>query len=116
MELNMNREKNWHSLTVAEVERILRTDGASGLSEKEAARRLRHGKNTVWEQRTVSAKRYALRSFLDLTTVLLVLTVLAAAFFSNAYCAVAICIMLLVGRAARIAIYILAERVFEKNA
>ena len=112
----MNREKNWHSLTVADVERILRTDGASGLFEKEAARRLRHGKNTVWEQKTVSAKRYALRSFLDLTTVLLVLTVLAAAFFSNAYCAVAICIMLLVGRAARVAIYILAERVFEKNA
>ena len=112
----MNRERNWHMLTTAELERIFRTDGAKGLSDKEAERRLRHGKNTVWEVKTASVRRYAVRSFLDLCTVLLVLTIFACAFFGNAQMAVAICIMLLIGRGARIAAYIWAERVFERNA
>ena len=103
-------------LTTAELERIFRTDGAKGLSDKEAERRLRHGKNTVWEVKTASVRRYAVRSFLDLCTVLLVLTIFACAFFGNAQMAVAICIMLLIGRGARIAAYIWAERVFERNA
>ena len=76
----MNRERNWHSLETADLERIFRTDGAKGLSDKEAERRLRHGKNTVWEVKTASVKRYAVRSLFDLTTVLLVLAVFAAAF------------------------------------
>lgn len=112
----MNRERNWHSLETADLERIFRTDGAKGLSDKEAERRLRHGKNTVWEVKTASVKRYAVRSLFDLTTVLLVLAVFAAAFFGSAKAALAIFAMLIIGRAARIATHVWAERVFEKNA
>ncbi|MBQ8914966.1 MAG: cation-transporting P-type ATPase [Clostridia bacterium] len=112
----MNREKNWHGLSVADLERVFRTDSAKGLSEKEAARRLRHGKNTVWEIKTTSAGRYALRSFFDLTTVLLVITVLCLGIFSKGDMALCICILLAIGRTARIGAYIWAERVFEENA
>jgi len=112
----INRSKDWHSLSGAELERIFRTDGATGLSEKEAQRRLRHAKNTVWELQTVSVKKYAQRSFLDLTTVLLVISVLALAFFGHGDMAFAVCVMLALGRAARIWVYISAERTFEANA
>ena len=112
----MNREKNWYSLTSAELERVFRTDGAKGLSQREASRRLRHGKNTVWEVKSQNAGKYAVRSFFDLATVLLVVTVLCCAFFGSSYMAAAICIILAVGRAARIGVYIWSERVLEKNA
>lgn len=112
----MNREKNWHGLETPQLERIFRTDGSKGLSEKEAERRLRHGKNTVWQVKTASVKRYAVRSLFDLCTVLLVLAVAAAAFFGNARMAIAVFVILAVGRCARIAAHIWAERVLEKNA
>ncbi len=112
----MNRERNWHSLETGDLERIFRTDGAKGLSDREAERRLRHGKNTVWEVKNASVKRYAVRSLFDLTTVLLVLAIFAAAFFGSAKMAVAILTMLVIGRVARIAVHVWAERVFEKNA
>ncbi len=112
----MNRDKSWHSKTNAELERIFRTDGAKGLGEGEAQRRLRHGKNTVWEVKTAGVGRYAARSFLDLCTVLLILTVVICAFFGLGDAALAILVMLAVGRALRVGIYIWSERVFEKNA
>ncbi|MBQ4066736.1 MAG: cation-transporting P-type ATPase [Clostridia bacterium] len=112
----MNRDRNWHSRTTAQLERIFRTDSARGLSDKEALRRLRHGKNTVWEVKTASVKGYTIRSFFDLCTLLLVLAVFAAAAFGSAEMAAAICLMLIVGRVARIAAHIWAERVFETNA
>lgn len=112
----MNREKNWYSLSGSEIERVFRTDGAKGLSQREAARRLRHGKNTVWEVKSQNAGRYAVRSFFDLATVLLVVTVLCCAFFGSSHMAVAICIILALGRGARIAVYIWSEKVLEANA
>ncbi len=112
----MNREKNWHELSNEELERVFRTDSAAGLSEKEAARRLAHGENNVWEVKGEGAKRYAARSLFDLTTVLLIITVLACAFFGDSTMALAICLMLAAGRAARIWVYIWAKRVFESNA
>ena len=112
----MNRDTNWHSRSNAELERIFRTDGAKGLGEGEAQRRLRHGKNTVWEVKTASAGRYAVRSLFDLTTIILILTVVACAFFDFGDAALAILAMLALGRVARVGIYIWSERVFEKNA
>ena len=112
----MNRDKNWHSRSNADLERIFRTDGAKGLGEGEAQRRLRHGRNTVWEVKTASAGRYAVRSLFDLTTVILILTVVACAFFDFGDAALAILCTLFIGRVARVGIYIWSERVFEKNA
>lgn len=112
----MNRERNWHSMDSAELERVFRTDSATGLSDREAERRLRHSRNTVWEVKTTSAKRYAVRSFFDLCTVLLILAIFAAAFFGSSDAALVICLILAVGRGARIAAYMWAERVFETNA
>lgn len=100
----------------AELERVFRTDSATGLSEREADRRLRHTRNTVWEVKTTNAKRYAVRSFFDLCTVLLILAIFAAAFFGSSDTALVICLLLAVGRGARIAAYIWAERIFETNA
>ena len=48
----MNRERNWHSLETADLERIFRTDGAKGLSDKEAACviRVSIGRHTTADQ------------------------------------------------------------------
>lgn len=112
----MERNKNWHSYTNAELEREFRSDSATGLTEAEAHRRLRHGKNKIWEVKTVSVKKYLASSMLDFTTVLLILTVVAAAFFGRGNEALAVAVMLVLCRAVRVAVYIYSQRNLEKNA
>ena len=112
----MAKVKNWHSLTNAELEREFRSDTATGLDNREAARRLRHARNSIWEVRTASVRKYAAASMLDFTTVLLVVTVAAEAFFGNGNEALAVCALLVLCRALRIGLYVYAKRTLEKNA
>lgn len=112
----MKQDRNWHHLTVDELSSIFKTDSVTGLSQREAARRLRRGTNKIWTVRSISLRRYAGRSLADFSTVLLVITALLAAVFGNAAETAAVCVMLAAARCARIIVYVLAQRVFEKNA
>lgn len=111
----MEKKHNWHSLTNAELEREFRSDSATGLTEQEAARRLRHQKNKIWEVKTVSVGKYVASSMLSFSTVLLLLTVIAAAFFGRGGEAVAVCIMVVLCRAVRVAVYVYSQRTLENN-
>ena len=108
--------RNWHRMTNAELEKVLHSDTATGLSEAEAARRLRRKKNTVWRLKGTSVKKYAAKSFMEFTTVLLIAAVITGAVFDGALGAVLVCVMLFACRAARIGAYIWAQRKLEKNA
>ena len=103
-------------MTNAELEKVLHSDTATGLSEAEAARRLRRKKNTVWRLKGTSVKKYAAKSFMEFTTVLLIAAVITGAVFDGALGAVLVCVMLFACRAARIGAYIWAQRKLEKNA
>lgn len=112
----MKQDKNWHHLTVEELSSVFKTDSVTGLTDREAARRLRKETNKIWVIRSVSLKRYAGRSLADFSTVLLVITALLAAVFGNTAETAAVCVMLAAARCARVITYVCAQRVFEKNA
>lgn len=112
----MERDRNWHRLTNAELEAVFHSDCATGLSEAEAARRLKRKKNSIWRVHSASVKKYAVKSFMEFTTVLLVAAVLTSAVFNGAAGALLVCAMLILCRAARVAVYISSQRVLEKNA
>lgn len=112
----MKQDKNWHHLTVDTLSAFFKTDSVTGLTEREAARRLRRGTNKIWAVRSISLQRYASRSLADFSTVLLVITALLAAVFGNTAETAAVCIMLAAARCGRILTYVCAQRVFEKNA
>lgn len=112
----MERDRNWHRLTNAQLEALFRSDSATGLDESEAARRLRRTKNTIWHVEGTSVKKYAAKTLMDLTTLLLVATVVSAAAFGGGQVAAVILIMLAIGRIARIGAYVWAQRRLEKNA
>ncbi len=112
----MKQDKNWHHLTVDTLSAIFKTDSVTGLTEREAARRLRRGTNKIWAVRSVSLQRYAGKSLADFSTVLLVITALLAAVFGNAAETAVICVMLAATRCGRILTYVCAQRIFEKNA
>ena len=67
-------------MTNAELEKVLHSDTATGLSEAEAARRLRRKKNTVWRLKVTSVKKYAAKSFMEFTTVLLIAAVITVSY------------------------------------
>ena len=94
----------------------LYTDSAAGLTETEAKRRLRKGKNTIWDVKGLSVKQYAVRTLTDFTTLLLVLCALIAAVFGSEPQAAAVCVMVVAARAARIAAVMAAQSVFEDSA
>ncbi|MCI8473150.1 MAG: hypothetical protein HFE65_08630 [Clostridiales bacterium] len=112
----MKQDRNWHHLTVEELSSVFKTDSVTGLTDREAARRLRRGTNKIWVVRSVSFKRYAGRSLADFSTVLLVITTLLAAVFGNGAETAAICVMLAAARCTRIITYVCAQHIFEKNA
>lgn len=112
----MKQDRNWHNLSVDRLSAVFKTDSVTGLTDREAARRLRRGTNKIWTVRSISLQRYAGRSLADFSTVLLVITALLAAVFGNAAETAAVCVMLAAARCVRILTYVFAQRVFEKNA
>lgn len=103
-------------MTNAQLETEFRSDCAMGLSEAEARRRLRHGKNNIWEIKTASPAKYIASSMLDFAAVLLLLTAVAAAFFQRGSEAAVLFVLLALCRTAGAVIYIVSQRIFEKNA
>lgn len=107
---------SWHNLANQDLGRILETDPAMGLTEEEAARRLKKGRNVIWTVETTSIRNYTARSLAELTTILLLIAVAVSAFFGGLAVSVAVFVMLLIARIARVITYVFARRVLEKNA
>ncbi len=72
---------DWHTMAVEEVSRVLRSDPETGLSQKEAARRLEEfGPNALEEHKGPSIVKMFLRQFND-TMVLVLLGAASLSFF-----------------------------------
>ena len=111
------RLTDWHLMDRETVEVNLMTDLYHGLSEKEANKRIRkNGDNKIWQVKRASATRYARDAAFDLTTVLLVLCAVFAAILEGSVMAIAVCAVLVIGVALRVATYIRAKRIFEQMA
>ena len=81
---SMNSGKDWYLLPPAEIERLLGSDTASGLSDKEAAERLKkYGKNDFGEARKDHLPRIFLRQ-LENPLVLILFAAGVATFFLGA--------------------------------
>ena len=110
----MEKERNWHYMSAEEVERAFDT-GAEGLSDKEALRRNRNGRNRVWTIRGDLVAKYAKRSLLDPSAVLLLLSVIAASFYGEGAVAAAVIILMLLAKTTEILAFTLADSEFRKN-
>ena len=111
------RLTDWHLMDKETVEVNLMTDLYRGLSEKEAnKRRKKNGDNRIWQVKRASATRYARDAAFDLTTVLLILCAVFAAILEGSVMAIAVCAVLVIGVALRVATYIRAKRIFEQMA
>ena len=111
------RLTDWHLMDRETVEVNLRTDLYRGLSEKEAGKRRRkNGDNRIWQVKRASATRYARDAAFDLTTVLLIMCAVFAAILEGSVMAIAVCAVLVIGVALRVATYIRAKRIFEQMA
>ena len=110
----MEQERNWHYMSAEEVERAFAT-GAEGLSEAEAARRNRTGRNRIWHIRGDLVAKYAKRSLLDPSAVLLLLSVLAASFYGEGAVAACVIILMLLAKTIEILAFTAADSEFRKN-
>ncbi len=110
----MEKEQNWHYMSAEEVERAFGT-GAEGLTEAEAQRRNRTGRNRVWHIRGDLVAKYAKRSLLDPSALLLLLSVLAASFYGEGAVAACVIILMLLAKTAEILSFTVADSEFRKN-
>lgn len=107
--------RNWHNLTNYELENVLESDTATGLSDAEASKRLKRGRNTIWTVETTTIRKYTARSLTELTTILLLIAVAVSAFFGGLPVAVAVFAMLFLARICRVVTYVFARRTLERN-
>ncbi|MBQ7836250.1 MAG: hypothetical protein IJ389_03260 [Clostridia bacterium] len=110
----MAEERNWHYMNSAELEKAFRT-GSSGLSEKEAARRTRTRRNRIWVIKGDTVGKYAARSLLDPCAVLLLLSVIVAAFYGEGAVAAATLILMLCAKTVEIFSFTAADTLFKKS-
>ena len=112
----MSIETNWHVKDVPTLEAELQTSAATGLSAKEARRRLSKGENRVWKVKRATVGEAALRALLDLSTLLLLVVALVAAVFEKTTELFAIIVIVVLGGALRVALHMWTMRVFEEKA
>ncbi len=110
----MEQERNWHYMNSAELERAFRTSG-SGLTEREAARRTRTRRNRIWVVRGDTVGKYAARSLLDPCAVLLLLSVIVAAFYGEGAVAAATLILMLCAKTVEIFAFTAADSMLKKS-
>ena len=110
----MEQDRNWHYMSADEVERAFAT-GPEGLSEAEAAKRLRSRRNKIWQIRGDLVAKYAKRSLLDPSAVLLLLSVVAAAIYGEGAQAACVLILMLVAKTIEILAFTVADSEFRKN-
>lgn len=111
----MEQDRNWHYMNPSEIERAFRTS-STGLTEAEAAKRTRTRRNRVWQVRGNAVSKYATKSFLDPSTILLLLSVLLAALYGEGAVAAAVLIMMLVAKVAEILAFTAADTLMRRGA
>lgn len=110
----MAEERNWHYMNSAELERAFGSS-SSGLSEKEAARRTRTRRNRIWVVKGDTVAKYAARSLLDPCAVLLLLSVIVAAFYGEGAVAAATLVLMLCAKTVEILSFTAADTLFKKS-
>lgn len=107
----------WHLRDAEAVASVLDTDIYNGLSaRKVASRRKRTGKNAIWHVKRISGTDYAIKSFGDLTSLLLLAVALTSALFASDASALAVCVILVLGYVLRIVSYVKARHILERLA
>ncbi len=110
----MAEERNWHYMDSAELEKRFKTS-STGLTEAEAARRTRTRRNRIWQIRGDTVGKYAARSLLDPSAVLLLLSVIVAAFYGEGAVAAAVLILMLCAKTAEILAFTVADTLIKKS-
>lgn len=110
----MNRGGEWHSLSIEEVTKTLRTSLESGLSTDEAKDRLRQfGSNELRAAKRFSAVKSFLAQFKSLVTVLLLAAVAVALYLGETLDAIAIALVILLSAVLGFATEYRAEKSIE---
>lgn len=113
----MKYSNSWHLLQNDKIMTELSTNMYNGLSTQEAKRRrLHNGANNVWHIKQRSVKEIAVATLFDLATLLLIVSVGAAALFDKSYEAGAIALILVLAGLIRTVTYVRANRIFEDMA
>ncbi len=110
----MEQDRNWHYMNSAELEKSFRTS-STGLTEAEAAKRTRTRRNRIWQVRGDTVGKYAARSLLDPSAVLLLLSVTVAAFYGEGAVAAAVLILMLCAKTAGIFAFTVADTLLKKS-
>ncbi len=110
----MEQDKNWHYKDTPELEMIFRTS-PTGLSNAEAAKRTRNRRNRIWQIRGDTIGKYAARSFLDPSSVLLLLSVIVAAFYGEGAIAASVFILMLCAKTAEILAFTVADTMLKRS-
>ncbi len=113
----MKIDTNWHSQTPETLFQTLKTDPSRGLSAKEAEKRVsKHGKNDLWSVKRASVADAALKTALDLATILLIVVAIIAAVFNKTAELFAILAVTVIGGSLRVLLHIRTQRIFEEKA
>ncbi len=109
--------ERWYSLSISEIEKILKTNASSGLDLKEAERRRRRGEGgSVYSSARDSLLQHITRIATDITVILFVVAALISAFLDDGKRAGVALVLSLVAFAASSVGYILSKRHFESGA
>ncbi len=115
--MSKKQQNLWHAMEPDAVLSALRTDSTKGLSGKEAAlRRLKRGENAIWCVRRTSVWEMVRSEFIDLSAILLIITALLSAVFTEGGNAAILIGILAASAAIRTAICVVVHRVFEEAA
>lgn len=110
----MEQERNWHYMDSSELETVFRTS-STGLSDAEAARRTRKRRNRIWQVRGDTVGKYAARSLLDPSAVLLLLSVIVAAFYGEGAVAASVLILMLCAKTVEILAFTVADTMLKRS-
>ena len=100
--------------TIEQTERLFDTNVYTGISKKEAHRRLlKHGPNNVFSTDTLPLTAYIKHVMSDLMSILLVLTALVAAIFDSDVLAGVIVLIVLINYTVSVSAYVKSRKVLE---
>ena len=104
---------NFYDVSREEVLGELKTNGYTGLSRKEAAKRLRTGKNNIYPAPHGKFREYLIHMLTDYTSVLLMIASLVCLAFRRDTASAVIAITITVSYAFCALVYLRAEKVLE---
>lgn len=111
----MKKANDWHLVSYSDCVKMLSTDVSRGLSEKEAAKRLKRGDcGAVWRVKKLPA--WSFTAVFDVATLLLVVSAVSAAMLDKSRDALWIVAILVLGALVRTLTYVRANKIIESCA